>query len=73
MPSLGNIDFNGSTAGQNLNSNSFLTARCLMLQTSFNSQGIIFNAKQTAKFQNSKMVDEGLSGSLDWHEQSCFM
>ena len=36
----------GSTAGQNLNSNTFLTARCLMLQTSFNSQGIIFNAKQ---------------------------
>ena len=25
MPSLGNIDLNGSTAGQNLNSNTFFT------------------------------------------------
>ena len=48
MPSLGNIDFNGSTAGQNLN----------------------ITQAGHLKFQNSKMVDEGLSGSLDWHEQS---
>ena len=47
------VNFNGSTAGQNLNSNTFLTARSLMLQ--LNSQGIIFNAK--AVTNNKKLHD----------------
>ena len=36
------LRFKWQTDGQNFNSNIVITAGCLMLETSFNSQGIIF-------------------------------